>query len=90
MEIGTNPGSKDADIALDDLINYATYYVKKIFGLDVAADRVMNMTEDFRKNIYLDMVAIPLDALSHGHFDIECREATAAEKSHTSATVMVG
>ncbi|CAD6501684.1 BgTH12-01934 [Blumeria graminis f. sp. triticale] len=41
----------------------------------------MNMTEDFRKNIYLDMIAILLVALSHGQYDVGCREATSAEKS---------
>ncbi|SZF06324.1 unnamed protein product [Blumeria hordei] len=49
MKICTNRGSKYADIALDELINFATHNVKKIFGFDVAADRVMNMTEDLER-----------------------------------------
>lgn len=85
MVIGSNPESRYADIPLDELINYAIYNVKKIFNFDVAADRVMNMTEEFRKNIYLDMIAILLVALSHGHYDIECREATTAERSDIMA-----
>ncbi|CCU82332.1 unnamed protein product [Blumeria hordei] len=53
MEIGANPESKYADISLNDIISYAMFNVKKIFGFDLAADRVMNMTEDFRKNTFV-------------------------------------